>query len=74
MHVTIGRLPTAIVVALGGVDQGGGVYDVSAAVAALCRALGGAVSGGGATSRLLLESGDAWLLESVDHNLLESAS
>lgn len=55
MHVSIGRLPAAVVCALGGVDQGGGVYDVSPAVTALCRAFGGVASGGGGGSRILRE-------------------
>ena len=55
MLVTLGRLPTAIVYALGGVDQGGGVFDVSPAVAAIVRAVGGAVSEGGETFRILRE-------------------
>ena len=40
MLVTLGRMPPAVD-ALGGVDQGGGVFDVSLPVAAMVRALGG---------------------------------
>jgi hypothetical protein len=44
MLTTIGRLPAAVAVSLGGVDQGGGIYDVSLAVGAMVRALGGVES------------------------------
>lgn len=73
MLVTLGRMPTEIVAALGGVDQGGGVYDVSLPVAMMVRAVGGAESvDAHPGSNLLLESGDNILLENgTDAFLLE---
>lgn len=67
MLVTLGRLPVTVAIALGGVAQGGGVFDVPLPVAAIVRACGGAESGGGETFRILLESGDTLTYESGDH-------
>lgn len=44
MLVTLGRMPVALATSLSGVDQGGGVFDVSPPVAAMVRALGGGAS------------------------------
>lgn len=43
MLVSIGRMPTAIASALGGVSLGSGFYTVLPAVAAMARAFGGVV-------------------------------
>lgn len=44
MLVTLGRMPAALAASLSGVDQGGGVFEVSTPVAAIVRALGGGES------------------------------
>lgn len=72
MNFSIGRMPSAIVVALGGVAQGGGIYAVSPAVAAMLRAFGGSESGGGIPANALLaEDGTPILAEDGSYILVE---
>lgn len=71
MNFSIGRMPSAIVVALGGVAQGGGIYAVSPAVAAMLRAFGGSEGSGIPANALLAEDGTPILAEDGSYILVE---
>lgn len=71
MLVTKGRAAEAIIYALGGVAQGGGVFEVSSAAGAIIVALGGQRQESGDTNYELREDGGLELREDGGYELRE---
>lgn len=71
MFVSLGRAPERVAYALGGVPQGGGVFEVSLAAGAIIIALGGERQASGDINAELREDGGYELREDGGYELRE---